>query len=92
MKKTSFKKEPNSPTPSKIQILDLNFSAFQRLHGNIPELELNGTRVSFLFNADDTFHKLSASYNSNESVNVLDFVNAQRQLRAMMMSMKSGQM
>jgi hypothetical protein len=75
-------------TPSKIQILDLNFAAHQRLHGNIPKLELNGSRVSFLFNADDTFYKLSASYNSNELVNVLDFVNAQRQLRAMMMSMK----
>ena len=72
----------------KIQILDLNLAAFQRLHGNIPGLELNGTRVSFLFNTDDTFYKLSASYNSNEPVNVLDFVNAQRQLGAMMMSMK----
>lgn len=78
-------------TPSKIQILDLNFAAFQRLHGNIPELELNGSRVSFLFNADDTFYKLSASYNSNESVNVLDFVNAQRQLRAKMFALKGGQ-
>ena len=78
-------------TPSKVPVLDLNFSAFQYLHGNIPSLELNGTRVSFLFNADDTFHKLSTSYNNNVSVNVLDFVSAQRQLRAMMMSMKSGQ-
>lgn len=80
MKKTSI--------PSKIQILDLNFAAFQRLHGNEPELELNGTRVSFLFNVDATFHKLSASYNSNEPVSVLDFVSEQRQLRAMMMAMK----
>lgn len=75
-------------TPNKIQILDLNFSAFQYLHGNTPELSLQGTRVIFLFNPDEVFHRLSTLYNSNTTVNVLDFVNAQRQLRAKMLAMK----
>lgn len=74
--------------PAKIAILDLNLSAFQRLHGNIPELELQGNRVVFNFTADDIFHKLSSLYNSNSPVNILDYVNAQRQLRAMMFSLK----
>lgn len=74
--------------PNKIPILDLNFSAFQLLHGNPPELILQGNRVIFMFNSDDTFYQLSARYNDNETVNVLDFVNATRQLRAMMFSMR----
>jgi len=42
-----------------------------------------------LFPADDVFYKLSARFNRNEPVPVLDFVNAQRQLRAMMFSKKA---
>lgn len=75
-------------TSAKIPIFDLNLSAFQHLHGNTPQLELQGTRVIFLFNPDDTFYKLSGLYNSNTPVNVIDFVSAQRQLRAMMLSMR----
>lgn len=78
-------------TLAKIPIFDLNLSAFQHLHGNTPELELQGTRVIFLFNPDDTFYQLSALYNRNSTVNVLDYVNAQRQLRAMMLSMRNKQ-
>lgn len=80
-----------SNLPTKIQILDLNFSAFQHLHGNTPELELQGSRVIFLFHPDENFHRLSALYNENAPVNVLDYVNALRQLRAMMFSLKGGQ-
>lgn len=76
-------------TTAKIPIFDLSLSAFQHLHDNTPELELQGTRVIFIFNPDDTFSKLSALYNSNSPVNVLDYVNAQRQLKAMMMSFKA---
>ena len=76
---------------NKIPIFDLNLSAFQHLHGNTPELELQGTRVIFLFNPDDTFYRLSGLYNSNTPVNIIDYVNAQRQLRAMMLAMKGGQ-
>jgi hypothetical protein len=74
----------------KIPIFDLNLAAFQHLHGNTPELELQGTRVIFLFNPNDMFYKISGIYNSNTSVNVLDFVNSQRQLRAMMLSMRGS--
>jgi hypothetical protein len=74
----------------KIPVHDLNFSAFQLLHGNVPDLILQGTRVIFQFNADDIFHQLSERYNRNEAVKVLDFVNATRQLRAMMLSMRNG--
>lgn len=73
---------------ARIPILDLNQAAFQFMHGNIPELELNGTRITFLFTPDDAFFKLSARYNSNEPVPCLDLVNAQRQLRSMMMAAK----
>jgi hypothetical protein len=72
----------------RIPILDLHFSAFQALHGNPPELVLNGTRVIFFFEPDEAFCQLSARYNSNEATPILDFVNAQRQLRAAMLSMK----
>jgi len=75
-------------TPAKIPVLDLSFSAFQHLHKNTPELSLQGTRVVFLFEATDTFYRLSELYNCNGSVRVLDYVNAIRQLRAMMMAMK----
>ncbi len=78
-------------TLNRIPLLDLNISAFQHLHGNTPELELQGTRVIFLFNPDDTFYKLSALYNQNTPVNCLDFVQAQREIRAMMLAKKGGQ-
>lgn len=78
-------------TPPKMPVYDLNYSAYQLLHGNVPELIMQGTRVVFMFNVDDTFHKLSERYNQNEPVKVLDFVNATRQLRAMMLSMRNRQ-
>jgi hypothetical protein len=75
----------------KIPVHDLNFSAFQLLHGNVPELIMQGTRVIFLFNADEAFQRISEKYNQNETVKVLDFVNTTRQLRAMMLSLRNGQ-
>jgi hypothetical protein len=72
----------------KIPILDLNLSAFQHLHGNTPELVNQGGRVVFLFNADDAFYKLSELYNLNVPINCIDFVNAQRELKSKMLSMK----
>lgn len=75
-------------THQKIPVLDLNLSAFQHLHSNTPELNLQGTRIIFLFNPDDIFYNLSTRYNSNENTPILDYVNAQRQLRAMMLSLK----
>jgi hypothetical protein len=76
---------------SKIPILDIpGLGAFQFLHGNEPEMVMHGTRVTLLFNADETFYRLSGLFNSNETVNILDFLNAQRQLKARMFSMKQS--
>jgi hypothetical protein len=74
----------------KIPILDIPcLSAFQHLHGNTPEIILQGTRAVCMFDADDVFYALSARYNDNEPVNVLDFCNAQRQLKAQMFALKA---
>lgn len=78
-------------SPKKIPILDLNHSAFQKYHKNEPELEMQGSRGVFMFNADNKFFDLSARYNQNEPVPVLDFVNCQRQLKAQLMALKQGQ-
>jgi hypothetical protein len=73
----------------KIPILDIpGLGTFQFMHNNEFEMELNGTRVTLLFNADDRFYELAERFNSNESVPVLDFLNAQRQLKAKMFSLK----
>jgi len=75
----------------RIPILDMSgLGPFQFLNGNEPEMAMNGTRVTLLFKSDERFYELSARYNNNEPVNVLDFVNAQRQLKARMFSMKAG--
>jgi hypothetical protein len=72
----------------KVPIFDLNFAAFQKLHGNSPELELHDSRVTFVFTPNREFLELSERYNSNEQVPVIDFVNATRQLRSMMLALK----
>ncbi len=72
----------------KVPIFDLNFAAFQQLHGNPPELDLHESRVTFTFTPNRAFFELSERYNSNEPVKVLDFVNAIRLIRSMMMSLK----
>ncbi len=77
------------PQPPAIPILDLHLSAFQHLHGNTPTLELQGGRVVFFFPTNDVFYALAARFNQNEPTPVLDLVNAQRQLRAMMFSKKA---
>lgn len=76
-------------SPRKIPVLDIpGLSAFQHLCGNTPEMVIQGSRVVCLFEADDVFYELSARYNGNEFVRVLDLVNSQRQLRAMMLALK----
>lgn len=81
--------EKVSNLSKRIPVLDIpGLGAFQHLHGNEPEMTLNGSRVTLLFNADDRFYELSARFNSNEAVPVLDFLNCQRLLRAKMFAMK----
>lgn len=74
----------------KIPVLDLpGLSSFQSMHGNPPELIMQGTRCTALFNPDDIFFALSERFNRNEQVNVLDFIRAQRELKAKMFSMRN---
>jgi hypothetical protein len=74
--------------PQKISVLDLNLAAYHHLNQNTPTLEMKNTRIVFTFTADDTFYKLTKEFNENMVVNILDFVNAQRQLRAKMYAMR----
>lgn len=77
-------------SPKKIPILDIpGLGTFQKLNGNDPEMAINGTRVTLMFNASDLFYELSERFNSNELVPVLDFLHIQRQLKARMLSLKS---
>jgi hypothetical protein len=82
----------SSPTAvQKVPVLDIpGLGSYQFMNGNDPEMAMNGARVTLLFEANELFYELSARFNSNEVVNVLDFVNAQRQLRARMYAMKGG--
>ena len=80
-------------TPKKIPVLDIpGLGAFQHLHGNRSEMTINGTRITLFFDANDKFYELSTRFNSNEVVPVLDFLNAQRQLKARMLAMRAGTM
>lgn len=77
-------------TENKIPVLDLSgLTPFQALLGNTFELVMQGTRASAMFKADDTFYKIAEKFSRNEPVNVLDFLNQQRQIRAMLMSLKA---
>lgn len=74
----------------KISQLDIHQASFQAMNGNEPDLELQGGRVVFVFQANEDFYRLSSLYNDNSPVNVLDFVNALRKLRAKMLSLKDN--
>lgn len=72
----------------RISQLDIHQASFQAMNGNEPDLELQGGRVVFVFQADEDFYRISSLYNDNSPVNILDFVNALRKLRAKMLSLK----
>lgn len=78
-------------TPAKIPINDIYLSSFQTLNGNEPEVITVGTRAVFMFNADETFYAICQRYNENEQVSVVDFVNALRHMRALMLSKRNPQ-
>ena len=81
-------KKPTS-IPKKIPVLDIRgLGTFQYYHSNEPEMEMNGSRITLLFDNNNLFYELSARFNSNEHVPVLDFLNCQRQLTAKMFAMK----
>jgi hypothetical protein len=77
-------------SPRTISLLDINHTSFQAMHGNEPDLDLQGSRVIFVFEVNEEFYRLSSLYNSNAPVNVLDFVNSLRKLRAKMLSLKDN--
>ncbi len=75
----------------RIPVLDLNQSSFHKRNGDEPEEELQpGGRVAFMHEATERFYQLAARYNANEAVPVQDYVNCQRQLKARMMALKTG--
>jgi hypothetical protein len=74
----------------RISQLDIHHASFQDMNGNEPGLELQGGRVVFVWEATEDFYRLSSLYNDNSPVNVLDFVNALRRLRAKMLSLKDN--
>lgn len=73
-----------------IPIFDLNFAAFQIMHGNNPTLVKQGSRVICLFKPNDTFYHISALYHANTQTNILDFVSALRQIRSMVLTLREG--
>jgi hypothetical protein len=79
-------------TPSrKIPLLDLTgLTAFQRLHGNRYEMVMQGNRGVAMFEADETFYELAEKFNRNEPVQVIDFIQAQREVKAELMTLKRG--
>lgn len=71
----------------RIPILDLSgFTPFQALHGNSFELSMNGSRGTAMFEPTPEFYRIAELFNNNSPVNVLDFLNHQRQIKAMLMS------
>lgn len=75
-------------TQSLITILDLNEVAFLKLHNIEPRLELQGTRVIFVFEATDAFFDISALYKQNPHVPVLDFVRELKTMRGRMLALR----
>ena len=73
-----------------IPIFDLNFAAFQLMHGNNPSLIKQGSRIICMFEPNDEFYRLSALYHSNTKVSVLNFVASLRQIRAMVLALREG--
>jgi hypothetical protein len=69
---------------TKVPILDINLAAFLLLKGQHPKLVNQGGRVVFLFDADETFTRLSEAYNRNEAVGVADYATMLRALRSRM--------
>ncbi len=75
----------------KIPILDLTgLTSFQRLHGNSYDLVMQGTRGVAMFMANDRFYEIAERFNRNESVPVIDFMQAQREVKAELMALKKG--
>lgn len=71
-----------------LPILDIHQAAYLELHGIEPNLTKQGTRVIFEFPSRKPVFDLIQQYNSNPSVNVLDYVSHLRRLRSQMLAMR----
>ena len=63
------------------QTLDIYMSAFIKLAGISPGLELNNGKVVFVFPVSDELYKLITDYNSNQPIAITDFVTTVKMLR-----------
>ena len=70
------------------QTLDIYMSAFIKLAGISPGLELNNGKVVFVFPVSDELYKLITDYNSNQPIAITDFVTTVKMLRGQMLSMR----
>lgn len=76
-------------TPPVFPCNDIYQSAFLQLHGNTPQLLLQGGRVTFLHDADNSLYSLLAKFNDNSEVVPLSkFISALKSLRGQMISMR----
>lgn len=71
---------------------DLHFASYLNLFGIEPQFSLQGGRIVFLFDQNETFDRLVNEFNSNTAVRVLDFCLALRRMKAKMLSEKDRKM
>jgi len=77
--------------PQKIPILDLTgLTSFQRYWGNEYVLVMQGSRGVAMFDANEKFYEIAERFNRNESIPVIDFLHAQREVKAELMALKRG--
>jgi len=82
-----MKKSPHQ----KIPLLDLTgLTSFQRLHGNSYEMVMQGNRGVALFEPSELFYEIAERFNHNEPIPVIDFLQAQREVKAELMTLKKG--
>ena len=68
-----------------LPIYDIYQASFLALYGIQPKLQSNGSRVLFVFPLSKKLSKLIDAYSGNPAVNVLDYAQALRRLRAAML-------
>ncbi len=81
----------HNDTPKAIPILDLTgLTSYHRLNKNSYDLVMQGTRGVAMFEPNKRFYEIMERFNRNEPVNVIDFLQAQREVKAELMSLKRG--
>lgn len=76
-------------TPPVFPCNDIYQSAYLQLHGNTPQLSLQGGRVVFLHDATPALYSLLSKFSdSSETVPLSKFVSALKSLRGQMIAMR----